>query len=126
MDTRGKLMMTEVSVTCPVCCSGNRFETGRAGRALACEDCGFVLAEESASGQFEDGECIFCGGGSFYLESPLSLPFLRRDFVCYVCEARYKGARANEPDEKFKQEGYERARSSEAFARWDERARRYE
>jgi hypothetical protein len=85
-----------------------------------------VLAEEPASDHVRDGECIFCGGGYFYYESPLSLPFLRRDSICYVCEARYKGARLNQPDEKFKQESHDLARRSEATAGWAERARRYD
>ncbi|HVG30530.1 MAG TPA: hypothetical protein VM864_12560 [Pyrinomonadaceae bacterium] len=126
MDSAGKQTTYEVSIDCPVCCSGNRFELGRGGRALACDDCGFVLAEEPATGRVEAGECVFCGGRYFHSESPLSLPFLRRDSVCYVCEARYRGARVEQAGGKFKQECYDLARTSEASARWEARARQYD
>jgi hypothetical protein len=125
MDSPGRRAAHEVQIDCPACRSGNRFELGRGVGALACDDCGFVLCEEPAADRFEAGECVFCGGGSFYSESPLSLPFLRPDAVCYVCEARYKGARGDQPGEKFKREEYERARASAASARWHERARQY-
>jgi hypothetical protein len=126
MNPPGKQEAHEVYVDCPACRSGNRFELGRAGRVLACDDCGFVLAEESAPERVDAGECVFCGGGCFYSESMLRLPFLRRDSICYVCEARYKGARGHGPGEKFRPERQDLARASEAAARWDERARRYD
>jgi hypothetical protein len=126
MNSGGEPTTHEVAIDCPVCRSGNRFELGRGVGALACDDCGFVLAEEPAPDRFGAGECVFCGGGSFYSESPLALPFLRRDAVCYVCGARYKGARSGRPGEKFKQEEEERARAGAASARWHGRARRYD
>jgi ribosomal protein S27E len=94
--------MYEVFIACPVCFSGNHFQLDQVEQKIAsCEDCGFVLAETLGPKASVDEECIFCGNSNFYFESPLGLLFLGRDSICYVCEARYKTAWVNNPDEKY-------------------------
>jgi hypothetical protein len=115
-----------VFIACPVCFSGNSFQLERHGRELACDDCGFVFAENRESNVSEAEECLFCGGSYFYFESPLDLSFLGRASICYVCEARYKGVGINNPDESYKQEGALCARGSKAASRWRERVEQYE
>jgi hypothetical protein len=92
---------------------------------LACDDCGFVLAEDLESNLSEADECIFCGSAHFYLEAPLDLSFLGRASICYVCEARYKGVVINNPEEKYTERGAQRARRSKAASDWKERVERY-
>ena len=60
------------------------------------------------------------------LESPLDLSFLGRAFICYVCEARYKGFCLDTSDEAYKEETARNARRSKATLHWKERAERYE
>jgi hypothetical protein len=115
-----------VFIACPVCFSGNGFQLERPAREFACEDCGFVFAEDSEAKISETEECIFCGGSHFYYESPLDLSFLGRASICYVCEARYKGVVMDNPDESYKQESARDARGSKAASRWRERVERYD
>ncbi|MDT5059870.1 MAG: hypothetical protein QOH63_329 [Acidobacteriota bacterium] len=117
--------MHEVFIACPVCFSGNHFQLDRLEQKLACEDCGFVLAENLSLNASEAEECIFCGNRDFYFESPLGLLFLGRDSICYVCEARYKTAWVNDPDEKYDQKLSERSQTSESAMRWKERIEQY-
>ncbi|HYG79012.1 MAG TPA: hypothetical protein VD861_01415 [Pyrinomonadaceae bacterium] len=84
------------------------------------------MADNLTSEISEPEECIFCGGGYFYYESPLDLSFLGRASICYVCEARYKGVVVDTPDESYQQEGARRAGRSEAASRWRGRAERHE
>ena len=93
---------------------------------LTCAVCGFVFAENLRPNISEPEECIFCGGGYFYFESPLDLSFLGRASICYVCEARYKGVRLDNPDESYKPEHALSARRSGAASRWKERAEQYD
>ncbi|HLL75842.1 MAG TPA: hypothetical protein VK421_11335 [Pyrinomonadaceae bacterium] len=79
------------------------------------------MAENPGPDISESEECIFCGGRHFYFESPLDLSILGRAPICYVCEARYKGVKINDPDEKYDQEGALRARRSWSSLRWGER-----
>jgi transposase len=117
--------MNEVFVACPVCFTGNHLQLDRLEQKLACEDCGFVLAENLSLNASEAEECIFCGNRDFYFESPLGLSFLGRDSICYVCEARYKTAWVNDPDEKYDQRLSERSQRSESAMRWKERIEQY-
>lgn len=84
-----------------------------------------MLAENPGPGISEFEECIFCAGRHFYFESPLDLSILGRAAICYVCEARYKGVKIGEPDEKYDQEGAQRARRSWSSLRWGERVKSY-
>ena len=65
--------------------------------------------------------CLFCGNQHFYYEAPFSLPLLKRDLICYVCEARYKTARASGADAKYRQLSHDEARRTPLAARWRER-----
>jgi hypothetical protein len=118
--------MNEVFIACPVCFSGNHFQLNLTAQKLACEDCGFVFAENLSLNAFKSKECIFCGSRRFYFESPLGLLFLGRDSICYVCEARYKTARVNEPDEKYDEQISHQSQRSEAAIKWKERILRYD
>ena len=118
--------MNEVFIACPVCFSGNHFQPNRSGQRLACVDCGFVLAEKLPPDLAELRECIFCGNSRFYFESPLGLLFLGRDSICYVCEARYKTTRVNDPDEKYDERASDRSHATEASLRWKERIMQYD
>jgi hypothetical protein len=115
-----------VLIACPVCFSGNCVRLERPGRKLACRSCEFVLAANPPPEISDPEECIFCGGGYFYYESPLDLTFLGRASICYVCEARYKGLVIGSPDESYKQAAASAARKSKAASRWKERAGQYE
>lgn len=118
--------MYEVFIACPVCFSGNHFQLDRVEQHIAsCEDCGFVLAENLSPKASVDEECIFCGNRNFYFESPLGLLFLGRDSICYVCEARYKTAWVNNPDEKYDERLSEKYQGSAAALRWKERIEQY-
>ena len=125
METSKEQSTSRVSIDCPACCSGNRFRLGEAGRELACDDCGFVLAGASESSAAECGQCLFCRGEYFYVESPFSLSPLGKDSVCYVCEAKYRGALVNSPDQKFSAETQARARRSAASEGWRKRVELY-
>jgi hypothetical protein len=118
--------MNEVFIACPVCFSGNHFQLHLSEQKLACEDCGFVLAENLSLNAFKSEECIFCGNRRFYFESPLGLLFLGRDSICYVCEARYKTAWVNEPDEKYDEQVSHQSQRSESAIQWKERIMRYD
>ena len=124
MET-SKEQVAIVFIDCPVCCSGNRFRLENPGVEIACEDCGFALAEAHELKAVDFERCVFCGGESFYLESPLSLSLLGKDSVCYVCGAKYKGVRMNNPDQKYSPEIYGEAEESEATKIWRERVDRY-
>ena len=114
METSKDQITKKVSIDCPVCRSGNSFNLKRSDRELACEDCGFILAEVPELKVIDSGRCIFCGSEHFYFDSPLSLSFLGRSTVCYVCEAKYKGVKVNDPDEKYNEEVAKNIRESEA------------
>jgi transposase len=118
--------MNEVFIACPVCFSGNHFQLNPSQHSLECEDCSFVLAENLSSKISDSAACIFCGNEKFYFESPLGLSFLGRDSICYVCEARYKTAWVNDPDEKYDERISELSQRTESALRWKERIRRYE
>ena len=111
-------------IACPVCFSGNCFRLERLERKLCCRDCGFVFADNTPSEISEPEECIFCGGGYFYYESPLDLYFLGRASICYVCEARYKGVVIGNPDETYQQEVARNAGRSDVALSWKGRAER--
>lgn len=113
--------MNEVFIACPVCFSGNYFQLNPAKQRLDCDDCGFVLAEDSSLNISESVACVFCGNRRFYFESPLGLAFLGRDSICYVCEARYKTAWVNEPDEKYDERVSAISQRTESALRWKER-----
>lgn len=103
-----------------------RFQLERSEQEeLACDDCGFVLAESSESNFSEAEECLFCGSDHFYLEAPLDLSFLGRATICYVCEARYKGVVIDSPEEKYTERGARSARRSTAASHWQERVERH-
>jgi hypothetical protein len=125
MVTSKEHIARKVFIDCPVCCSGNRFQLENLSMGLACEDCGFVLVEstELQAGGFD--RCVFCGGGHFYLESPLLVSLLGRDSVCYVCKAKYKGVQLHNPEQKFNANTRAKARQSDASERWQERVKRY-
>ena len=118
--------MNEVFIACPVCFSGNHFQLNPAQQRLDCDDCGFVLAENLSLNTSESVACIFCGNSKFYLESPLGLLFLGRDSICYVCEARYKTAWVNEPDEKYDERMSEMSQGTASAQRWIERIKQYD
>ena len=117
--------MNEVFLACPVCFSGNHFQLGTSARKLVCDDCGFLLADNLSANAAEAEECVFCGNKKFYFESLLGLLFLGRDSICYVCEARYKTAWVNEPDEKYDERESDQSQASESALRWKERIMRY-
>ena len=117
--------MNEVFIACPVCFSGNRFQLDQLEQKLACEDCGFVLAEKLTLNTSKFEECVFCGNSDFYFESPLGFSFLGRDSICYVCEARYKTAWINDPDEKYDEKESDRSQQSESALRWKERIKQH-
>lgn len=111
-------------IACPVCFSGNCFRLERLGRMLSCRACEFVLADNPPQEMADPEECIFCGGGFFYYESPLDLYFLGRASICYVCEARYKGVVIGNPDESYQQGVARNAGRSDAALSWKERVER--
>lgn len=113
-------------IACPVCYSGNRFQLERLEREIACDDCGFVLADNLAPDIYESEECIFCASTHFYFEAPLDLSFLGQASICYVCEARYKGIGIDSPDEIYKEGGALNARRSGPALRWRERVTRHD
>ena len=115
----------EVFIACPVCYSGNCFQLGGEEGDFTCDGCGFALANKPGLNFSESEECIFCGGRYFYLEWLLEVFFLGRASICYVCEARYKGARIDHPDEKYRRGDARSARTSWASSRWNERIKRY-
>lgn len=117
VDERTILM--KVLIDCPVCYSGNTFET-KNGDEMRCNDCGFLLAQ---NGNTSQGRCIFCGNGRFYFSSPFGLPFLGRDSVCYVCGAGYKKTRINSPEPRFSDQSFQHAQQSPYAEQFKERAR---
>ena len=125
METSGEQIAGEVFMDCPVCCSGNRLKLENPGVQLACEDCGFVLAEARVLGAVDFKRCVFCGGEYFYTESALPLSLLGRDSVCYVCEAKYKGMRSHDPGQRFNADTHAEAQKSDASKRWRERVDGY-
>ena len=118
--------LPEVRLDCHVCSSGNHFRPAQLERELACDDCGFSLSGGFAAhaGAFEN--CIFCGSGHFYYVSPFLRPALGRDSICYVCEARYRGARVGSPDEKFNSTTHSAAQKTSSAADWKRRAEEYD
>jgi hypothetical protein len=119
--------MNEVFIACPVCFSGNHFQLDPSEqKGASCDNCGFILAENLQLDAAQSEECIFCGNRKFYFESPLGLLFLGRDSICYVCEARYKTAWVNDPDEKFDERKSERSQGSESARQWKERIVQHE
>lgn len=102
----------EVHIDCPVCASGNHFRIDGTVQELACEDCGYLLSPQSSAELGDLDRCLFCGGDSFYFESPFSLPFLGRDSVCYVCGARYMKTVVGNPDAKYDSDKEEIAQQS--------------
>lgn len=126
MQSGRKSIMHEVFIACPVCFSGNHFQLHPSEQKLACDDCGFILAENLSINSSKSEGCIFCGNRKFYFESPLGLLFLGRDSICYVCEARYKTACVNDPDEKYDERMSERSQSSESAMQWKERIMQYD
>ena len=114
-----------VFLDCPVCCSGNSFAFGQSYPELACEDCGFVLAQAPQLKPLDYRRCIFCDNKHFYFDSPFSLTFLGRSAVCYVCEAPYKGVRVNDPDQKYNEKVANNLQRSEAAVNLRERVERY-
>jgi hypothetical protein len=123
VETNKEQIARKVFIDCPVCCSGNRFRLGDTGEKLACDDCGFVLSGAPELRVADAGRCVFCGGGYFYFESPL--PFLGKDSICYVCEAKYKGARVHKPEQKFSPGTQAEAQDSDASKRWRQRVELY-
>ena len=123
METSNEQITRKVFIDCPICCSRNRFQLEDAGEELACEDCGFVLAVAPELKATDSERCVFCGGEYFYLESPL--PLLGKDSICYICEAKYKGARMREPERKFSPDAQAKAQNSDASKRWRRRVELY-
>lgn len=117
MDERAILEM-KVTINCPVCYSGNRFETN-GSEELHCVDCGFLLSEIS---EIKDNQCIFCGSHHFYYASLFSIPFLPRDSVCYVCGAHYKKTQINTPELRFSKNSFEDAQQSSSARIFELRA----
>jgi transcription elongation factor Elf1 len=107
-----------ITIDCPVCNSRNTFVT-KTTNGLSCEDCGFRLADNSSP---PTGECIFCGSTSFYYSSPLVLRFMKRDSVCYVCGARYRKTRIDNPEPCYSEKSFGQAQQSREAARFRERA----
>lgn len=70
--------------------------------------------------------CVFCGGEHFYFASRLLPAFLGRDSVCYVCEAKYKGVRMNNPDRRFSHDSHAESLNSYAAERWRDRVERHD
>ena len=125
METSKEQIAARVFIDCPVCCSGNRFQLENLDVELACNDCGFVLAEAPKSKAVDSGRCVFCASEYFYFESPLSLSLLGKDSVCYVCEARYKGAPMSSPEQKYSPESQAKAQGSDASESWRKRVEWY-
>ena len=110
-------MSKTLKIDCPDCNTGNTFVTGGTEK-LTCEDCGFLFADNS---QEVSGQCLICGGRSFYYFSPFNLSFLGRDSVCYICEAHYRKVQMGNPDRDFSEESFERAQQSVEAQRFKER-----
>jgi len=115
----------KIRIDCPICSSGNYFQVGQIGQKLLCEDCGFLLSEESKIERVDFAKCLFCGNAHFYLESPFSLSILGHDSICYVCEAQYKNTKIGNPDAKYNPISYENAQQTIYAKRWHERAEQY-
>lgn len=124
MGTSREQITRRVFIDCPVCCSGNRFRLGDAGGELACDDCGFILAQSPEPNATDSERCVFCGGEQFYSGSPL--PLLCKVSTCYVCEARYEGVRVHKPGRKFSPDAQADARNSDASKRWRQRVELYD
>ena len=112
-----KVLMT-ITIDCPVCNSRNTFVTGTTEK-LSCDDCGFLLADDS---QVPSDKCLICGSKSFYYSSPFGLAFPGRDAVCYICGAHYRKARIDHPEPRFSEESFERAQQSHEARQFKERA----
>ena len=111
-----------VTVDCPVCLTGNRFNLDEANPELICEDCGFLLADAAALEGLAAGRCVICGNDRFYFDSPLNLKLLGRIPTCYVCDAQYKGIAAPQPDDKYSDETAEALLNSVGAKHLKERA----
>ena len=120
---RGYQITRKALIDCPVCCSGNRVRLEAAGEELACDDCGFILAGAPELKDTAPGRCVFCGGGYFYVES--RLPLLGQYSICYICGAKYEGAREQEPGQKFNPETHAEAQESDASKGWQQRVELY-
>jgi hypothetical protein len=119
-----KKITGKVFIDCPVCCSRNRFRLGDAVGDLTCDDCGVVLADAPEREAADCERCVFCGGEHFYLMSPL--PLLGKDSICYVCGAKYKGARVHEVEREFSPYTQAEAQNSDASKRWRQRVELYD
>ena len=123
METNKEQITRKALIDCPVCCSGTCSRLEDAGEVLACDDCGFILAEAPELKGTDSGRCVFCGGEYFYLESPL--PLLGKYAICYICGAKYKGARVHQPEPKFSTDTHAEAQRSDASKGWRQRVELY-
>jgi len=111
-----------VTVDCPACLTGNRFNLDEANHELTCEDCGFLLADAAALEGLTSGCCVICGNDRFYFDSPLNLKFLGQVPTCYVCDAQYNGIAGPQPDAKYSDETAEALLNSVGAKHLKERA----
>jgi hypothetical protein len=109
-----------------VCTSGNSFSGERVIGPLICRDCGFVLSEKPVVFDSNLKACIFCDNDRwFYYDSPLSLRFLGRDSVCYVCEGHYRDVSIDKPEDRFSSTSHDDAQRSTFVQYWRSRVKAY-
>ena len=101
-----------LTVDCPVCTSGNRFNLGESSEPFTCSDCGFTLADPVAGLDLQ--RCIVCGNERFYFESPFNVKFFGRTTRCYVCKARYDGVQVSQTEANYSDETAKSLASSTA------------
>lgn len=120
VDSR-KILRTKVIIDCPICSTQNRFLLEETHEGCLCEDCGFCFLDGSKKPDLSNDRCVFCESKKFYYESPFSLSIFGRDSVCYVCSARYKGVKINEPELRYSEEQSDAICKTDLGLRWQER-----
>jgi len=121
MDNK-EVLSIKVIIDCPVCSTQNRFLLEDNHDRFACEDCGFCFLDESKNNaDIVKDRCLFCGSKTFYYEAPFSLSILGYDSVCYVCGARYKDIKINEPDRRYSEQTYQDMCKTKISLQWQER-----
>ena len=129
LKMREEKILLEAFIDCPVCYSGNYFDFDKPLQEVACEDCGFILADISELKNSIIDKCIFCGNQYFYFEYPLGfsfLSFLGKKIVCYLCEATYfKDISPEFLDQKYNSQTEKEIKNSGISQRLKKRINRY-
>ena len=129
MKTSKEKNPLKTSIDCPVCNSGNYFDFDKPMHKIACEDCGFILADISELKTSIGEKCVFCGNQFFYFEYPLGFSFLSffgKQIVCYLCEATYfKGVSPEFLDRNYNSQTEKEIKNSGNSQRFQKRISSY-